>query len=479
MAVWRARRLSYADVQEEYRHLNETRPVTFIFHIRGGVVSIEDAPPGRPKLEDTAHRAELYRRFIQEVVTSYSLDVDTSFALEPSDQGHRSDKAPIFVFQKQAASDAVLFPDIDFLGSKFYVGEECEDKFSFNQKSASAMFVGSTSGAVYDEKMVRTLASPRLRAAEYFKHSPEVRFLLPVITQCDTKATADLLREMGYGSGEFVPWKVQMMNKFIISMDGNGATCSRVAVALKSNSALLKYNSPHLLYYFSHLIPWRHYIPIEADSDIDGIVRMERAEPGLFRYVADEGRRFAEHYLTKPAVSQYVAELIRCYAATFPSAAASVPVSAPHSLLHEAIGSVSFECMGHIQDRGDVWVSGGAWLGEAGSERSIEGIALLWTANLGNMSYRVIGQDGTLSEPGRCGEFRGARGCNTPIAGFCIDLEPDTAEYLTCCYSATFIDGSKVGPVSAGQPCQSGDLAPLESLQIEIFRRVNDRHQGG
>ena len=108
-----------------------------------------------------------------------------------------------------------------------------------------------------------------------------------------------MLREMGFGKGGMIAEKAMMTHKFIISMDGNGATCGRVAIALKSNSALLKYNSRHVLYYFRHLIPWRHYIPIDKDSDVEDIIRMELDNPGLFRFVASEGREFAERYLAK------------------------------------------------------------------------------------------------------------------------------------------------------------------------------------
>ena len=488
LALWRARRLSYADIGAEYRRLNETRPWCFIFQIRDGQVSIAEKPPDLPPHRESQHRARLYLKFIQDTVTAHRLDVDTSFVIEVSDGGHRSDAAPIFVFQKQASSNAVLFPDFDFLGGNFYVEGDVVDRFDYLQKSASAMFVGSTSGAINTEKVVRTLASPRIRAAEYFRNSPHVRFMLPVIVQCDNPATEDLLRQMGYGKGERVPWKLQMMHRFIISMDGNGATCSRVAIALNSNSVLLKYDSPHRLYYFSHLVPWRHYIPITADADVDGIVRMEQDQPGMFRFIADEGRAFAQRYLTREAVSAYAAALIRCHAESFRRDGAVAMPAAPAAAEAEAgagAGSAStaaaepavaaavvFDCMGHIQNRGDVWVPGGTRLGEAGSRLQIEGIMLLWTADIGDLSYQGVLRDGTLTDAAHRGDFCGTRGRNTALAGVRIVLSGAAAERLECAYAATFTDGSFCGPVPAGQVCQASTLAPLESLEIVLRLRV-------
>jgi hypothetical protein len=111
-----------------------------------------------------------------------------------------------------------------------------------------------------------------------------------------------------------VPWSEQFPHKFIISVDGNGATCSRVVIALKSNSALLKYHSPHHLYYFKGLVPWLHYVPIVENNDIENIIKIERECPGAFASIAEEGRRFAETYINRQRVFQYVAELLTHYA---------------------------------------------------------------------------------------------------------------------------------------------------------------------
>jgi hypothetical protein len=100
-------------------------------------------------------------------------------------------------------------------------------------------------------------------------------------------------------------------------MDGNGATCSRVAIALASNCALLKYDSPHHLHYFSEMIPWRHYIPIATDREVEEIVALERRSPGLFRSVAEQGKAFHRSHLRRRSVLLYTASLLRAYAEVF------------------------------------------------------------------------------------------------------------------------------------------------------------------
>jgi len=412
--------------------------------------------------------------------------VDTRFALNVRDEVPEIVRAPIFGVQKPAGSDVVLLPVIDFLVCDFYIYENFDDPFTYDQKSTSAIFVGSTTGCLYTEEIVRSLAAPRLRAAVYFKNKPRVHFLLPQITQCNSKETEELLRKMGFGNGPRIPWKSQMAHKFIISMDGNGATCSRVVIALKSNSVLLKYNSPHRLYYFSHLIPWQHYIPIETDRAVESIVQMDLDCPGLFRFIADEGCAFAERYLTKEAVTRYAAELIRFYAEMFSPAAVVVPSKAveANAPLHRDKGDDTmplsgFRYMGHVENRGDTWAQGGEWLGETGSKRWIEGIMLPGIKDGAGVSYQAVLQDGSLTDPIHHGEFCGSRGRHLPICGFRIILDGNAAKELQCAYSATFVDGSIVGPVQAGQVCRAKTLAPLESFQIELQPIVSHHEIAG
>jgi hypothetical protein len=80
---------------------------------------------------------------------------------------------------------------------------------------------------------------------------------------------------------------------------------------------VLKYDSPHELYYSSGLIPWLHYIPISSDQQVIDIVRMERDQPGRFRYIGEESQRFYRRYLTRHGVMTYASRLIEMYFSVF------------------------------------------------------------------------------------------------------------------------------------------------------------------
>ena len=65
------------------------------------------------------------------------------------------------------------------------------------------------------------------------------------------------------------------------------------------------------------------------------------------------------------------------------------------------------------------------------------------------------------------GKFCGSRGMALPLLGLKVRLKGAAAKTFECSYSATFVDGSAVGPVSGGEACEAESLAALEAFQID------------
>ena len=131
------------------------------------------------------------------------------------------------------------------------------------------------------------------------------------------------------------------------------------------------------------------------------------------------------------------------------------------------------DMVAHIQGLGDVGGMLGDHLGEAGSGRWIEGFAIAPTAgvDVADIEYQgVLGRD-WLSPWVAGGQFCGSRGMALPLLGFRLRLRGAAAQAFECRYSATFVDGSTAGPVTAGEACQSEGLAALESVLITLAPR--------
>ncbi|UMY16506.1 hypothetical protein MMB17_17655 [Methylobacterium organophilum] len=270
------------------------------------------------------YRASVYHNFFKEIFCDASPKSKYTFGVYADDGDLPNVSFPIFSFQKEINGNNMLIPDIDFFLYNFYESVEFVDNRLFDDKACKAIFVGSTTGAplqVVDGNPMRTITEKhllsgevqRVRSALNFRGSSDVYFDLPVIVQFDNQATFEKLAAMGFGTNKKIALQEQLANKFIISMDGNGATCARIVNSLKSNSVLMKYKSNSMLFYFSALHAWEHYIPIDNDSDVVEYLTIESKAPGYFSYITQNANRFYNDYLTKQHIYEYTRCALRLY----------------------------------------------------------------------------------------------------------------------------------------------------------------------
>ena len=322
LAHWR-RLLPVAGAQAErlLHDRNQQSVNIFIISIRGKRVKVWDKPaladdvqrdPAMRRVLDTARRRILfYKTFIGFVVSRSSASYHLDFALDVSDIVEQQDGLPVFAFQKMRGDSTVLLPDVDFFHDKWY--RQARDLLSYDDKTVSACFVGASTGGDLSLEGVQNDELPRLRAAHYFHDSPDVYFKIAKAVQCLGDEARLLLQSKPYFSAR-VDWHDQLTRRFIISMDGNGAACSRLVRGLMSNGAVIKYDSPHEVYYVPALTAGRDYILVRSDSEVAEVVRAERESPGRFRPVAESGQRFARKYLQIGSVVGYTDRLLASYA---------------------------------------------------------------------------------------------------------------------------------------------------------------------
>ena len=129
----------------------------------------------------------------------------------------------------------------------------------------------------------------------------------------------------------------------------------------------------------------------------------------------------------------------------------------------------------HVQRTGDVPSRIGEWAGTRGSRQWIEGFSLAPREGVKatDVEYQAVLGRGWLSPWIEGGKFCGSRGMALPLLGLKVRLKGNAAKTHECSCSASFVDGSSVGPVPAGETCESESLAALEAFQVVI------RRQGG
>lgn len=317
---WKQHPLDWGATDRALHDLNVRSNSVFIFEFRGKRVRIWDKPKYDFPAEQAAIRereqrafglrAMLYQAFFEAVIERCQALPSIKLALDVNDIPQVSAEFPIFGFQKQKGINNILLPDVDFFQAKWYRRDH--DALSYEEKACSACFVGSSTGGSITVDSINQLSVPRLRAASYFSSSTNVFFRIANAVQCDSEQAKALLMSQPYFCAP-VQWEKQLRHRFIISMDGNGAACSRLVKGMRSNSAVVKFDSQYELYYFSALKPGFDHLVAKTEADLQHIVDQELCKPGIFKPVALAGQQFAAKYLSVRSVMDYTARLLAAY----------------------------------------------------------------------------------------------------------------------------------------------------------------------
>lgn len=139
----------------------------------------------------------------------------------------------------------------------------------------------------------------------------------------------------------------------------------------------------------------------------------------------------------------------------------------------QAVALENADVVAHIQRSGDLPARIGEWAGTRGSGLWIEGFSLAPRDGVkpSDIEYQAVLGRGWLSPWIEGGKFCGSRGMALPLLGLKLRLKGAAAKTYECSYSASFVDGSAVGPVPAGETCEAESLAALEAFQVVLHRR--------
>lgn len=303
--------LSRADYDAGVERIHATRHDMLIYDVADGAVTLREPQRHHPtefnrRIE--AFRAGLYLELLNNAVRMVGLDARFAVVVGVADKVFDVDpRMPVFGYQRLKGERPMLLPDIEFQEHHFYEREHAD--LHPDEKVNQIVFSGASTGKWLSDEDVATDASERLSFAAHFVGHPQVKFSIGMAAECSTPEAEAMLRAKPYFHE--VNWHDQMRSRFIFSMDGNGATCSRVLRGLKTRSVLLKLKSENELYYFSGLIPWRHYIPIEDMADLDRLAPQITREDFPSDAIADAANAFCAQHLTREKVTLYTGRLLR------------------------------------------------------------------------------------------------------------------------------------------------------------------------
>lgn len=152
------------------------------------------------------------------------------------------------------------------------------------------------------------------------------------------------------------------------------------------------------------------------------------------------------------------------------------PNAAPARVAAPAAAEV-MDVLAHIQTRGDVGAKFGDWLGEPGSGKWIEGIAIAAPEGIAasDLTYQAVLGRGWLSPWVEASAYCGSRGMALPLLGIRVRLQGEAAERFDLTCEASFADGTKAGPVGNDETCEADSLAALEAVKVSLAPRARIR----
>lgn len=196
---------------------------------------------------------------------------DAQFLITMHDSVSFESAGPIFTFAKSSKlQTAVAFPDFEACMSYHLLKKEVEavcNSLSYEEKKESAFWRGSSSGGVSTVDNWKSFPRSILcLTSKKHPHLIDAKFTNLIQIQ-DPLVYQEIRKHRLIGSN--ASKKKHLEYKYLIDVDGNSCTYSRMYWILLSNSVCLKQITQEEQWYYSGLDPYKHYIPLKHDlSDL-------------------------------------------------------------------------------------------------------------------------------------------------------------------------------------------------------------------
>jgi len=251
-------------------------------------------------LEDN-HRTRQCVKFVTDLFVQFGREYFSDFPHEPFtfvlEGGDCPRDTPSVSWQRKwFYKNVVLLPDFFYTEHDGYVRFLPDDVPSWNSRSDTVLWRGSTTGA-----WNTTLASldnvPRYRLCKIGKTlGDQTDFKFYHVVQ--TRSEDDRLKIIEFFKdndlwGDRINLSEFANYKYFVQIDGNGNSWELVK-KLKLGCCMLLVDSDWLLWHNPMLRPWTHYVPVKNDlSDLAEIVAWCRTNEHAAQQIAENGRRFA------------------------------------------------------------------------------------------------------------------------------------------------------------------------------------------
>lgn len=226
---------------------------------------------------------------------------------------------PIFSFGKHKGNHFIVtIPDWEMLSdyeSRFNPQiETAIKKFPWEEKEDIAFWRGSTTGGNYSLPSWRDF--PRVKLVYLSKNHDCIDAKFTNYPQ-GAASNKELLSDKSI-LGEFISPEDSLQYRYLIDIDGNACTWSRLYWILRSNCVPFKQQSQNTMWYHRALKPFVHFVPYANDlSDLSEMIQWAQFHPEDCKKIAEKSRKFVLKELTTEHAYAYLYLLLKEYSQLF------------------------------------------------------------------------------------------------------------------------------------------------------------------
>jgi len=215
--------------------------------------------------------------------------------------------APVLCFcRRRQRVGQVLIPDFEILRGHESLDRSVDRaarRLTWEARAPRVFWRGVTTGGRFDAPGWEGI--PRARLVALSRAQPELidaRF-----TRFVQGADANPVLMGGGWRSDAVAPADSVRFRYLVDVDGNSSSWSRLRWLLRSGSLVLKQSSDFVQWYYRWLEPGRHYVPVARDlADLAVTIEWARANDRAARAIALEGRRFAHAHLGRAEAFWYL-----------------------------------------------------------------------------------------------------------------------------------------------------------------------------
>ncbi len=146
--------------------------------------------------------------------------------------------------------------------------------------------------------------------------------------------------------------------KYLLSLDGNAATGTRVPWIMLSNSVLVKQETQKIQWFYSSLKPYVNYIPVNKDlTDIFTQLNWMKTHDEQVKQISINAQKFTQDNLMPEHIEQHIVLLLNEYSTIQkdPKIIPTLTQAEDVVSISSVIGMYLFKCKRYFTDRINTW----------------------------------------------------------------------------------------------------------------------------